>query len=264
QGLLWQSGSQWSGIKGQSWVVSIDTPPSQRVATYWQSLLDDDLVAPLQAYSPAAWNAIQRDEILAIPHASWFSEVLATNVAGQSGQWAVAPIPTWGGSDVTGDTGGSANIVSSSSDHPREAAEFALWLNTHPDSLEILINSSGVLPAATAGLDQAAVAPGVEYFGNKQVNRLFVDAASRLSTRWSYGPGMAQSYAKFNDGLAEVVAGRQGLRQLMTEVQSATVELLKARGLAVTVPGAGGPSAGGKPDGRREEAREGEREKSDG
>ncbi|MEV0598722.1 extracellular solute-binding protein [Streptomyces sp. NPDC050315] len=245
QGLLWQSGTRWSGIKGQSWVAAIDTPASQRVARYWQSLLDAGLVVPRQAYGPATWNAIQRNEILALSHASWFSELLATNAADQSGKWAVAPLPTWEGSEATGDTGGSANIVSAASDHPREAAEFALWLNTDPDSLRILIHASGLLPAATTGLDLAAAAPGVAYFGNQRINRLFVDAARRLSTRWSYGPGMEHSYATFTGGLADVVDGRRKLPGLMTEVQSATVALLTAKGLSVTVPSASKQSSGG-------------------
>ncbi|WP_051872264.1 ABC transporter substrate-binding protein [Streptomyces sclerotialus] len=236
QGLLWQSGTQWSGIHGQSWLASINTPASQRVARYWQALLDGGLVVPRQAYGPATWNAIQRNEILTISHASWFSEVLSTNVPDQAGKWAVAPVPTWEGSEATGDTGGSAGIVSAASDHPREAAEFALWLNTDPDSLRTLVNVSGLLPAATAGLRLAATAPGAEYFGNQQINRVFVDAAKRLSTSWSYGPGMEHSYAVFNGGLAEVVDGRRKLPRLIEEVQTATVELLTAKGLSVTVP----------------------------
>jgi multiple sugar transport system substrate-binding protein len=236
QGLLWQAGTAWSGVQGQSWIAAIDSAPSQRVAQYWQSLLDEDLVVPEQGMSPAFWNATQQDRILAIPHANWFSEILATNVADQAGRWAVAPMPTWEGSDATGDTGGSANIVSSASEHPREAAEFVQWMNTHPDSLAILINSAGLLPAATAGLELSTAAPGVAYFGNQEISDVFVDAAARLPTTWSYGPGMSKAYEDFGDSMAGVIAGRATIPQVIGQVQDSTVQLLRSQGLGVTVP----------------------------
>ncbi|TQM09425.1 extracellular solute-binding protein [Pseudonocardia kunmingensis] len=236
QGLLWQSGTAWSGIEGQSWVAAIDSPPSQRVAQYWQSMLDEDLVVPEQGLSPAFWNATQQDRILAIPHANWFAEFLATNVADQEGRWAVAPLPTWEGSDATGDTGGSANIVSSASEHPREAAEFLVWMNTDPGSLAILIETAGLLPAATAGLELSAAAPGVAYFGGQEISDVFVDAAARLPVTWSYGPGMSQAYEDFGDAMAGVIAGRETIPQVIGQVQESTVQLLRSQGLGVTVP----------------------------
>ncbi len=54
-GFAWQDGAQWFSSDDEGWTVSLADDATTTVADYWQSMLDDDLVATVPAWTDE-WN----------------------------------------------------------------------------------------------------------------------------------------------------------------------------------------------------------------
>lgn len=229
--LLWQTGGSWFGIDGETWQVSLNGPESQELAEYWQGLLDQGLVPSQQMWGPDFWAALNNGQIVTFPAAAWFANILETNVPDQAGKWAVAPLPRWGGEDMAGDTGGAVNPVLEGCAHPERAAQFALWLNTDPESLDILIEEGGLFPASNEGLARPALAEPRAYYGDQEIFEVFRAEAEKVPSTWVEGPTFNQVTTDLTDALGRVAAGTSTLQQELDPLQEATIERLTGQGL---------------------------------
>lgn len=229
--LLWQTGGSWFGIEGDTWQVSLNGPESKELAEYWQGLLDDDLVTVQQMWGPDYWAAVNNGEIVTLPAAAWFANILETNVPDQSGNWAVAPLPRWDGEDNAGDTGGAVNPVLKDCENPQQAAEFALWLNTDPESLDILIEEGGLFPASTEGLARPALAEPRPYYGDQEIFEVFRAEAEKVPSTWIEGPTFNQVTTDLADSLGKVATGDSTLDAELDKLQDSTIERLQQQGL---------------------------------
>ena len=143
---VWQAGGQLFGINGQSWKVSINNPQSQQVASYWQDLINKKLVKTEPDFANGWYHDLQTGGVATWISAVWGAADISSNAPQSSGKWAVAPIPQWqAGQSVSGNWGGSTDVVFKSSKHPKEAAEFDMWLNTNQQSLNEMVKAATIL-----------------------------------------------------------------------------------------------------------------------
>ncbi|MQS07388.1 ABC transporter substrate-binding protein [Streptomyces alkaliphilus] len=235
-GLLWQNEATMFQRDGEAWAVTVDRPESRRVAEYWQRLIDEDLVATdLQGFSPALYKSWNDDEVVTWISAAWGYSTIRDNAPSTAGKWAVAPMPQWeAGGQRAGNWGGSTTAVLSGSEHPAEATEFALWLNTDPEALEILNREGGLYPAATDGLDLPALGEPVDFYGGQRIFEVFALASANVDTGFTWGPTMTDTYRFLGDGTAGVLGGRTTLTDVLRETQAQSVESLRKQSLDVT------------------------------
>ncbi|HEU4466585.1 MAG TPA: sugar ABC transporter substrate-binding protein, partial [Agromyces sp.] len=150
-GLSQQGGGEWFTVDGDAWKVAIDDEETLKVAEFWQKLIDEDLVK-IEADFSSEWNAdMQNGNVASWISGSWADAIVRGTAPDTAGSWAVAPMPQWGEGETVSATwaGGSANVVLKGSAHPEEAAEFALWLNSDPESVSILTSIGAGWPAIT-------------------------------------------------------------------------------------------------------------------
>jgi multiple sugar transport system substrate-binding protein len=234
-GLLWQNQASLFELNGDTVNVTVDSPETQEVADYWQRMIDEDLIATnLQGFSPdlyAAWNS---GTVASWVSAAWGYSTIRDNAPDTSGLWAVAPMPKWdGGEDNAGNWGGSTTAVLTGTEHPAEAARFALWLNTDPASLEILNREGGLFPAAQAGLELPALQQGVEFYGGQPIFDVFREASDQVDTGFTWGPTMTDTYQAMSDGFTAALNGQGTLGDALTTAQTSSVEALRAQGIQV-------------------------------
>ena len=150
-GLVWQAGGQWFSSEDDGWEVNLTGEESMQVAEYWQGLLEDDLVSTVPSFSDE-WNAsISQGEQWTWVSAVWGTRQLQSAAPDSAGKWAVAPMPQWEeGQSAASNWGGSTTAVLKGSDHPYEASQFALWLNTDPEALA-LVGVVGALQDCCSG-----------------------------------------------------------------------------------------------------------------
>lgn len=233
-GLASQNGARWAEIDGDTWLVDIDDEPTDQVARYWQDLIDRDLVANMQGFSEQ-WNkALADGKLLTWVSAVWGNATLESNVPTTSGKWAVAPMPTWDvGAPTAANWGGSTTAVLRGTDHPYEAAQFALWLNTDPDSLALLNENGGLYPATEAGLSLPFLQRPSEFYGGQRIFDVFADAAGKVDADFIWSPTMAQTYASLADGFGEALGGSSTLSEALSQAEEDTLTAMRLQALRV-------------------------------
>lgn len=234
-GLLWQKGANMFAQDGDAWKVDVDSPAAGEVADYWQKMIDKKLVATdLQGFSPALYKAWNDGEVATWVSAAWGYSTIRDNAKATSGKWGVAPMPQWSaGDDKAGNWGGSTTAVLGKSEHPYEAAKFALWLNTDPKALEILNSEGGLYPAAVKGLDLEALQQPVDFYGGQKIFDVFADASRNVSTDWTFGPTMTDTYRFLGDGIAGALGGEGTLEDALAQTDTKTTESLEKQSLEV-------------------------------
>lgn len=229
---VWQNGGSFFAIDGDAWEVKINGPESVEVAELWQTLLDEDLVKVVEMWTPEYWAEINAGTIATINYAAWFPVLLEESAASTSGQWAVAPTPTFAGTDSAGESGGSVNVVTTNSDHPAQAVEFIAWLNASEAGVAHLIGG-GVFPSAIVGLSSTELQQPREFFGGQVINEVFAEAAERVPDSWTAGPTHDITINALKDAFGRVANGQITFVEALDSVQQLTIEELTAMGLDV-------------------------------
>ncbi|MFC7593680.1 ABC transporter substrate-binding protein [Terrabacter sp. GCM10028922] len=232
--LTWQAGGKWFGTANDQWQVTIDSAETQKVADYWQGLLDKKLAATEPPFDTSWFKGVQEGRILSLVGAVWAVPLISSNLPDLAGKWAVAPLPQWtAASSAAGNRGGSALAVLKGCKNPKEATEFAVWFNSNPESVTSLIQNTGIYPAAKSGMDLPAANQPSKYFGGQDIYQVFKAAAGNISTDWRWGPTMTQVQSDFKDELKKAAAGQGSMQQAVSTLQTNTVTTMTGQGLAV-------------------------------
>src|SRR6266480_15724 len=234
-GLVWQAGGQLFSINGQSWKVSINNPAAQQVASYWQDLISRKLVKTEPDFTNAWYHDLQTGGVASWVSGVWGAGTISSNAPQTSGKWRVAPMPQWqAGQTVYGNWGGSTTVVFKSTKHPKEAAEFAIWLNSNQPSLDAMITGNNIYPAYQPALDSPLVSGPQAFFGNQAFGQVFKDTSAHINVNFQWGPSMEQVYNDISDNFANAVNGRGTLSDGLNAVQLSTVTYMKKQGFSVT------------------------------
>lgn len=234
-GFAWQDGAQWFSSDDEGWTVSMADDATTTVADFWQSMLDDDLVATVPAWTDEWNNAYNSGQVWTWNSAVWGANSISSGAPDTAGSWAVAPLPQWEeGGSAAGNWGGSSTAVLKGSEHVYEATKFALWLNTSDEALTALAEAANLYPATTAGLTLPVYAEGVDFYGGQKIYDVFADAATQVSPDFAWGPTMTQTYADVSDGFKAAVSGSGTLLDAIEKGQTATIDAMKAASIPVT------------------------------
>ncbi|RAJ69070.1 multiple sugar transport system substrate-binding protein [Streptomyces sp. Amel2xB2] len=230
----WQRGARWIRSEGDTWLVDIDSPASLEVADFWDGLLRDGLLSVMPDTQSAWYKAVQSGRLVSWPAAQWGDALLRGNAPGTKGNWRVAPLPQWEkGQRDSANWGGSSTAVLQGTRHPAEAVEFAHWLNTDPESIDLLIQAGYGWPAARVDLDETALGKPDPFFGGQRYNEVFQDADRHVDTSWKWAPTTIQSFEHIKDAFGRATAGQGSLTGALRDVQGRVVDDLQAKGLKV-------------------------------
>jgi multiple sugar transport system substrate-binding protein len=234
-GQVWQAGGQLFGINGQSWKVAINNPQAQQVASYWQELLNKKLVKTEPDFTNGWYHDLQTGSVATWISAVWGASVITSNAPQSSGKWRVAPLPQWtAGQTADGNWGGSTVAVFKSTKHPKEAAQFAIWLNTNQQSLEDMIMGQNIYPAYQPELNAPILNQPQAFFGNQNIYSVFKQATTQVNGNFQWGPTMNQVSTDMGDDFANAVNGKGTLTDALNAVQQSTLTFMKRQGFSVS------------------------------
>lgn len=236
-GLAQQAGAQWFTAEEDAWRVDITGEPTMKMAEYWQELIDEDLVK-IQADMSSEWNAdIQDGDVLSWISGSWADAILRGTAPDTSGDWAVAPVPQWDSGEQVSATwdGGSASVVLRGTDHPEAAAEFALWLNSDPESVNILTNVGAGWPAIedTGEIDTLQEAPEIfEFYGGQDIWDVFAESDANVDTDWQWPPMVSTLYTSLTDNVQAGLDADRPLTDAFEATQQDMIDAFDERGIS--------------------------------
>jgi multiple sugar transport system substrate-binding protein len=233
-GFVWQAGGEWFTNDGDAWGVDLTSGESEKVAQYWQELIENDLVSTYPAWTDEWNNAYNSSEVWTWNSAVWGANSIRSGAPDTSGNWSVALAPQWEDGDAAaGNWGGSSVAVFKGTEHLYEAAKFALWLNTSEDALTSLNTTAQIYPATSAGLELPVLKEGVEFYGGQKIYDVFAEAATQVNPDFVWGPTMTQTYADVSDGFKAAASGSGTLVDALTTGQETTISTLEAQSIPV-------------------------------
>lgn len=237
-GLSQQGGGEWFTAEEDAWNVAIDDEATLKVAEFWQKLIDEDLVK-VEADFSSEWNAdIQNGNVASWISGSWADAIVRGTAPDTAGNWAVAAMPQWTEGETVSATwaGGSANVVLKGTEHPAEAAEFALWLNSDPESVSILTSIGAGWPAITDLESIASLQDDPEvfaFYGGQDIWDVFAESDAAVASTWKWPPLSQTLFADLTDNVKSAVESGTPLPEAYTQTQADFVAALEAKGISV-------------------------------
>ncbi|MFF2317919.1 ABC transporter substrate-binding protein [Arthrobacter sp. NPDC058097] len=232
--LAWQSGAKWFGLDGDTWTVNIDTPETRKVAQYWDDLIKSGAIKTEPDFADGWYSDLQNGNIVGWASAQWGEAILKGNAAGTSGKWSVAPMPQWGGGKfASSNWGGSTTAVLKTTKNAKEAADFALWLNSDPRSIAYLYDGGFGWPAAKDGLSNKSLSAPSKFLGGQETKQIWADSDKAVNNEWKWIPTTATTYQHLNDAFQAAVEGHGTFVDAVAKAQQQTLDDLKAKGLNV-------------------------------
>lgn len=234
QGLCWQKGQPWFSTAGDAWDVTINSPGCKEAGAFFEDLVARDLV-----WNQNAWGEEWNKSLAEGTNASYISAVwaaggLTTKFPDQSGNWAIAPLPTWeaggsgamlGGTSYTIPTG----IEESKIDAAMKYIEFATTsTQAWQQRVESAENPSSALPANADAREVAAAAfTNTAFFGGQDVFTFNASQIENVTAPWIYGPDFGVEALVYTDNAAN------GVSAALDATQQSSIDELTRRGLTL-------------------------------
>jgi multiple sugar transport system substrate-binding protein len=232
-GLASQAGAQWFAPQGEGWKVSVNDAPSKQVMASWQAMLEAGTASDLATFSPEWSAALATGKIWAWPTAVWGAGVIKGSAPDTAGGWAVAPLPTWTAEQkVSGSWGGGGLSVFTTSKHPCEAAQFALWMGTDPEAMKILNTAIGIYPTTTTLLADPLFSEPDPFFGGQKIFDVFLESSQQLPD-FTWGPAMTDTYKAVTDAMGKASSSGTSLTDSLDEAQTSVVASMEKSGYTV-------------------------------
>ena len=232
--LLWQAGVRPFNVSGTTLSIDFNSATALKVVNYWGSMMKAGLLTNTGDFNTAWYTALANGSVASWVTAGWGPVFLSGQAAKTTGKWRAAPLPQWtAGAHASANWGGSTDAVTVQSKHPKEAAEFAIWLNDNAQSAGQLASEQFLFPVTKAVLKSPAFDTPQKFYGGQKVNGIFADASSRVDLGFQWSPFQDYVYTQLQNDLANAVSGKTTYTAAMNTLQSTLVSYAKAQGFTV-------------------------------
>ncbi|KQQ92713.1 MULTISPECIES: ABC transporter substrate-binding protein [Microbacteriaceae] len=231
--MIWQAGGQPFQADGTNVTIDLADAGSKKWADNWNRLIDGGLLSDIPGWSDEWYKGLGDGTIATLITGAWMPGVLEGSVPDASGDWRVAPIPTYDGTPVSAENGGGGQAVIKQSKNPALAAAFLKWLNNDPESIKVFLEKGG-FPATTADLESDEfLAQAPEYFGGQKINEVLTAAAKDVPSGWQYLPFQVYANSIFGDTVGQSYANKGNLNDGLAEWQKQLVDYGNGQGFTV-------------------------------
>jgi multiple sugar transport system substrate-binding protein len=227
-----QAGARWFRAEGDEWIVHLTDDATLRVAEFFDSVIDDDLVETgYEAFSPGFYAAAGEGRIAALTSASW-ADALLQSIGDGAGKWRVAPMQTWPeGGYGSSALGGSTAAVLAHSPHPQEALDFIVWMTSSREGIDAMIEHCGIGWSPSAEYIGAARREPSEWFSGQSYNEEVFVPASRQQPEWTWAPLTQATLTAVEDQLRRKLTDGQPLVDGLVQAEAATLTAFRNKGL---------------------------------
>ena len=211
--LLWQAGARPFKLEGESALtVSFSDNGAATWSKTWNTMLSENLIEPVPGYTDEWYRGLAEGRYATWVAGAWAPTFLQTVIPQTEGLWRVAPMPNYG-EPVTAENGGSSVAVTTQSECPAAAAEFAIWLNSDPAAAKALNETSLLYPATSALVqDPAWLAAPMPFLGGQQANQVYVESSKQVAEGWQYTPFQDYTESVFPDTIGQALVNRTDLQ----------------------------------------------------
>ena len=202
--MIWQAGGHPFQVNGTKVTINLQDAGTKKFTAVWNELVENKLLSQTPGWTDDWYKGLGNGDIATLITGAWMPGVLESSVPQASGQWAVAPIPTYDGKAVNAENGGSSEVVMKQSKNQALAAGFLKWLNDSKQSVDIFVKSGGGFPSTVADQNSDSFlnqAPA--YFAGQKINKVLVDGAKNVLPGWQYLPYEVYANSIFADTVGQ-------------------------------------------------------------
>ena len=233
--LTWQAGSRPFKVNGTNVAIHLDDPATLKVANYWGNLIQAKAIQTAPDFTNDWYAGLGKGTYASWITAAWGPVFLSGVAASSSGKWRAAPLPQWTSGDrASSNWGGSTDAVTTQSAHPKEAAEFAIWLNHDKNSATMLNQKQFLFPTLHSVLTAPSFNAPVPFYGGQQVNQVFTASSDNVDTSFQWSPFQDYVFTQLTDQLGSAIDGKVSYEQAMHNLQNSTVSFAKSQGFTVS------------------------------
>lgn len=232
--LIWQAGGRPFAAEGTDVTINLDDEGTNTFAEFWNTLIDDELVAPISSWSDEWYQGLGDGTIATLVIGAWMRGNLESGVEAAHGDWAVAPMPQWAeGEQVTAENGGSSLAIPADAENTELAYAF-LEYATAGDGAKTRIEG-GSFPATTADLEaDEFTETEFDYFGGQKVNEVLAESATQVAEGWQYLPYQVYANSIFNDTVGKAYVSDATLEEGLALWQEELVQYGSQQGFDVS------------------------------
>jgi multiple sugar transport system substrate-binding protein len=234
--MAWQAGGTPFKVSGTT-NVTINTADAgmKKFTAEWDQLEENGLLSNISNWTSQWFTALADGTIATLATGAWMPGDLEANAAAASGDWRVAPMPTYGGGTAaSAESGGSSYAVMKGSSNALVAAGFDEFMNAQDG--ETVFADEGGFPSLNSVLTSGSFlnqAPA--YFGGQKINQVLSAAASSVLPGWSYLPFQVYANSIFPDSVGKAYAARTDIGAAVNTWLKASATYGQQQGFTVTV-----------------------------
>ncbi|SKA88659.1 carbohydrate ABC transporter substrate-binding protein, CUT1 family [Agreia bicolorata] len=232
--MIWQAGGQpYKTEKSTDVSINLQDAGSKKFADTWSELVEGGLVSPITSWSDEWYKGLGDGSIATLTIGAWMPGNLESGVAQASGDWRVAPMPTWEkGQAASAENGGGGDAILKQSKNKLAAAGFLQYMN-EGDGTQTSIAKGG-FPSTVADLNSDAFLNYESpYFGGQKINQVLVQSSKDVVKGWQYLPFQVYSNSIFNDTVGKAYANKSDLNAGLEAWQKATADYGNEQGFTV-------------------------------
>lgn len=233
-GLAWQAGSRPFKGSGTNLSININDAPALKVANYWGNLIKQKVVDTAPDFTNDWYSALGDGKYATWITAAWGPVFLSGVAAKSAGKWRAAPLPQWSaGEKAAGNWGGSSDAVTSQSKYPKEAAQFAIWLNHDKPTAQMFVQKQFLFPVLKSMLTDPTFDAPSTFYGGQKVNEVFAEASNYVDTNFQWSPFQDYVYTQYGNQVGDTVNGKITFEQAINNLQTNVVGYAKSQGFTV-------------------------------
>ncbi|MBO1753419.1 extracellular solute-binding protein [Actinotalea sp. BY-33] len=216
--------------------IDVSTPEAEEVLTYWNDLIEQDLVSTDEAFT-ADYNTSLVDGTYAVYlAAAWGPGYLqGLSDADAEAIWRAAPIPQWEGEEPTQiNWGGSTFAVTTQADNPELSAQVAQEIFGNEDAWEIGIGEAALFPLWRPVLESDDFTNReYEFFDGQQIQAdVFLEAAAGYEG-FTFAPFQTYVYDQQTQVLQSMVEGQAAPAEVLQTFEDSLLSYANSQGFTV-------------------------------
>jgi len=234
-----QNGAEWWTAEDDGWRVGFTSDESLTAGELVQEIIDNGLASN---HTYIEWDALMQffasGDLSQFTTSTWQLPVYEQNFAQSVGDWELTPYPKED-EDVELVSPSYYNIygVTSTSEHPQEAVELAVWIATDPDAVAILtdpVDGSAAFPVVADPSPYIEQLLPVNLLGDTKADAPAVIAEAATTSRsMKEGPNQAAAFEEFQGWWGKAVVGQVTIREALEHMQEWTVADLESKNIKV-------------------------------
>lgn len=219
--LAWAANGQLAFYSNGQWQFPVTSPAWKKTLSLWQNMAYKGWVSDnVPGFSIQSNSLFAHDKVATEIAAAWSPALLEGVAPKSSGQWRVAPLPSWNPKvPVSGDWGGSSDAVTVQSKHPHASLLLATWLNTNQTAMSLDWLNGGLYPADIAGTRLAAISSPWRYFGGQRIGSVFSEAATHINQNFLWPPVVNYFDLQWSDLLTKAVQAHGSWTATLPQIQ---------------------------------------------